>query len=88
LKSYRCVVRSAAPPSSQTLYLTAADCRAAANAAAVALLSKDTDWIEVWHRDELVLKRRKSNLYPGSNPHPLKAAATAAHTGAHEKPAR
>ncbi|MGE3333830.1 MAG: hypothetical protein AB7I36_09315 [Rhodospirillaceae bacterium] len=66
MKSYRCVVRSTAPPSSQTLYLTAADCRAAASTAVTALLNKDSDWIEVWHRDELVLKRRRSHVYPVS----------------------
>lgn len=69
MKTYRCVVRSATDPGSQTLHLTAADCRAAASAAVEALLVGHSDWIEVWDRDELVLKRRLSNLYPaGSYP--------------------
>jgi hypothetical protein len=70
MKSYRCVVRSAVDQAvPKTLDVTAADCRAAARVALDELLAKETDWIEVWHRDELVLRRRKSNLYPrGTQP--------------------
>jgi hypothetical protein len=75
MKSYRCVVRRAEDQAApKTLEIVAADCRAAASVALDELLAKETDWIEVWHRDELVLRRRKSNLYPRG---PRSAAAKA-----------
>ena len=84
MKTYRCVVRSATDLASQTLHLTAADCRAAASAAVEALLIGPSDWIEVWDQDEMVLKRRLSNLYPAAAHAKTGAkanAATAAATG-------
>jgi hypothetical protein len=64
VKPYRCVVRRSEDAVSQTLIITAADCRAAASTALLELHADATDWIEVWDGDERVLLRRKSNLYP------------------------
>jgi hypothetical protein len=78
LKTYRCVVRNATDPAAQTLHVTAADCRAAASAAVEALCVGHSDWIEVWNQDELVLKRRLSNLYPRS-PYPASPRRASQH---------